>query len=358
SVCRECGSEAESTENAGPAGWETVAGLSADEEETDTDEGEARMSGDEVRLEGNGAETASGTDIDEAGAVKGDGSDDAETETDSAGGEASVETTDQEAETEDDSENTDESAAQADSQPGTLNISDMDTSSIAEAFSNGDVDLSDYLGVDVSAMTGFFGGGDDSAETETENPDGGDASAEAGADSSDYQSDEDVETESGADGSESQADAAEDSENSEDEGESVSSESTEEDWSSGRGNRSGSGQMGGGMDMSSMAEAFTSGDVDLSSIAEAFTSGDIDMGSVADAFTSGDTSDLTSLLTGEEEEDESVTVYLPVGVIVYTTTGKEKTFTILQAGDELEVLFETDTDGNEVITKMWLKDTQ
>ena len=57
------------------------------------------------------------------------------------------------------------------------------------------------------------------------------------------------------------------------------------------------------------------------------------------------------------QSQETVTVYLPVGAIVHTDTAKEMTFSILEAGDELEVLFETDEDGNEVITEIWMTGT-
>jgi hypothetical protein len=53
---------------------------------------------------------------------------------------------------------------------------------------------------------------------------------------------------------------------------------------------------------------------------------------------------------------ETTTVYLPVGVPVYSGS-KTATFSILQAGDELEVQFETDENGTEVITKIWITGT-
>jgi hypothetical protein len=55
-------------------------------------------------------------------------------------------------------------------------------------------------------------------------------------------------------------------------------------------------------------------------------------------------------------EIETTTVYLPVGVQVYSGS-KTAGFSILQAGDQLEVLFETDENGNEVITKIWITGT-
>ncbi|MCD8337264.1 MAG: hypothetical protein LUD18_08315 [Lachnospiraceae bacterium] len=153
------------------------------------------------------------------------------------------------------------------------------------------------------------------------------------------------------------------------------------DGGSGRGGNMQGGQRGGmnmdssgtgnsdmgSMDLSGLAEAFDSGNVDMSDIADTMNGGDADLSSIADAMESGeiDRSDIADVMSGDmdfsdlagETEDNSVTVYLQVGVVVYTTTGKEKTFSILQAGDELEVLFETDADGNEVITKMWIVST-
>lgn len=48
------------------------------------------------------------------------------------------------------------------------------------------------------------------------------------------------------------------------------------------------------------------------------------------------------------------TIYLPVRITVHTDTGKETTFSILEAGDLLEARFETDENGEEVITEIWM----
>lgn len=55
---------------------------------------------------------------------------------------------------------------------------------------------------------------------------------------------------------------------------------------------------------------------------------------------------------------ETKTVYLPVSVVVHTDTDAEMTFSILKAGDELEVLFEENEDGEEMITEIWLMSTE
>lgn len=54
---------------------------------------------------------------------------------------------------------------------------------------------------------------------------------------------------------------------------------------------------------------------------------------------------------------ETKAVYIPVAVVVHTDLDEEMTFSILQAGDELEVLFE-EVDGEEVITEIWMKSAE
>lgn len=58
------------------------------------------------------------------------------------------------------------------------------------------------------------------------------------------------------------------------------------------------------------------------------------------------------------ESQNIKTVYLLVGVKVHTDTGKATTFSILEAGDELEALFEEDESGEEVITEIWITGTK
>ncbi len=55
------------------------------------------------------------------------------------------------------------------------------------------------------------------------------------------------------------------------------------------------------------------------------------------------------------QEMETKTVYLPVAVVVHTDTDTNRTFSILQAGDELEVLLMKDENQEEVITEIWMK---
>lgn len=55
---------------------------------------------------------------------------------------------------------------------------------------------------------------------------------------------------------------------------------------------------------------------------------------------------------------ESVTVYLPVSVKVHTDTGDERTFSILEAGDELTVLIAETESGEEMITEIWMADPE
>ena len=50
------------------------------------------------------------------------------------------------------------------------------------------------------------------------------------------------------------------------------------------------------------------------------------------------------------------TVYLPVPVVVHTDDG-DRTFSILEAGDQLQATILTDEAGNETITELWLLGT-
>lgn len=58
---------------------------------------------------------------------------------------------------------------------------------------------------------------------------------------------------------------------------------------------------------------------------------------------------------GRGSQVEAKTVYLPVSVVVHTGTTSTATFSILEAGDELTVLYETNANGEEVITEIWMK---
>ncbi len=58
-------------------------------------------------------------------------------------------------------------------------------------------------------------------------------------------------------------------------------------------------------------------------------------------------------LTGGVGQSDMKTVYIPVSVPVHTNTDETMRFSILEEGDELEVLFE-EKDGEEVITEIWL----
>ena len=51
---------------------------------------------------------------------------------------------------------------------------------------------------------------------------------------------------------------------------------------------------------------------------------------------------------------ETVTVQIPVGVTVHTSTGTDTTFSRIEAGDMLKILFEEDEDGNMTIVEIWM----
>ena len=57
-------------------------------------------------------------------------------------------------------------------------------------------------------------------------------------------------------------------------------------------------------------------------------------------------------------EAEAETVYLPVAVTVHTDTDEERTFSILEAGDELEVLIAEDESGADMIIEIWMTDPE
>lgn len=59
-------------------------------------------------------------------------------------------------------------------------------------------------------------------------------------------------------------------------------------------------------------------------------------------------------MSQREMSQETVTVYLPVGVKVHTDTGGEMTFGILQDQDQLEVLFQVNEEGAEIIVEIWM----
>ena len=57
---------------------------------------------------------------------------------------------------------------------------------------------------------------------------------------------------------------------------------------------------------------------------------------------------------GRSEQQDTKTVYLPVPVVVHTDTDEKRTFSILEAGDRLQVTIVTDEEGNETITEIWM----
>ena len=57
---------------------------------------------------------------------------------------------------------------------------------------------------------------------------------------------------------------------------------------------------------------------------------------------------------GKSEQQDTKTVYLPVPVVVHTDTDEKRTFSILEAGDRLQVTIVTDEEGNEMITEIWM----
>ena len=82
-------------------------------------------------------------------------------------------------------------------------------------------------------------------------------------------------------------------------------------------------------------DGVSQGDSDASGMPENMPSGDFQKG-------------------GRSEQQNTKTVYLPVPVVVHTDTDEKRTFSILEAGDRLQVTIVTDEDGNETITEIWM----
>ena len=82
-------------------------------------------------------------------------------------------------------------------------------------------------------------------------------------------------------------------------------------------------------------DGVSQGDSDASGMPENMPSGDFQKG-------------------GRSEQQNTKTVYLPVPVVVHTDTDEKRTFSILEAGDRLQVTIVTEEDGNETITEIWM----
>ena len=112
------------------------------------------------------------------------------------------------------------------------------------------------------------------------------------------------------------------------------------------------GEQPGNMDPSQMGNGEQPGNFDPSQM-RGGRSGNSDSGQSGDGKSFQGRGDKSGRM-----KQETKTVYLPVSVIVHTDMDKEMTFSILKAGDELEVLFEENEDGEEIITEIWLKSTE
>ena len=58
--------------------------------------------------------------------------------------------------------------------------------------------------------------------------------------------------------------------------------------------------------------------------------------------------------TDGAQQGESVTTQIPVGTIVHTTTDTTTTFSRLRSGDFIKILLDTDADGDQVISEIWM----
>lgn len=55
-----------------------------------------------------------------------------------------------------------------------------------------------------------------------------------------------------------------------------------------------------------------------------------------------------------QSQGESVTVQIPIGTTVHTTTDTTTTFSRLRSGDFIKILLDTDADGDQVISEIWM----
>lgn len=58
--------------------------------------------------------------------------------------------------------------------------------------------------------------------------------------------------------------------------------------------------------------------------------------------------------TDGAQQGESVTAQIPVGTTVHTTTDTTTTFSRLRSGDFIKILLDTDPDGEQVISEIWM----
>lgn len=55
-----------------------------------------------------------------------------------------------------------------------------------------------------------------------------------------------------------------------------------------------------------------------------------------------------------QSQGESVTAQIPVGTTVHTTTDTTTTFSRLRSGDFIKILLDTDADGDQVMSEIWM----
>lgn len=55
-----------------------------------------------------------------------------------------------------------------------------------------------------------------------------------------------------------------------------------------------------------------------------------------------------------QSQGQSVTAQIPVGTTVHTTTDTTTTFSRLRSGDFIKILLDTDADGDQVISEIWM----
>lgn len=77
-------------------------------------------------------------------------------------------------------------------------------------------------------------------------------------------------------------------------------------------------------------------------------------GSSDESTETSDAQSQPSMSPNMQSQGESVTAQIPVGTTVHTTTDTTTTFSRLRSGDFIKILLDTDADGDQVISEIWM----
>lgn len=77
-------------------------------------------------------------------------------------------------------------------------------------------------------------------------------------------------------------------------------------------------------------------------------------GSSDESTETSDAQSQPSMSPNMQSQGESVMAQIPVGTTVHTTTDTTTTFSRLRSGDFIKILLDTDADGDQVISEIWM----